>query len=225
MRCIRNSLVPALFLTATLFPIQTPAQEEPPQCLDLLGRVQAEGGGYRGGELFCSGEQINPNSAVEFLCFSNGSIISIAEPTVLSASVCEDDGNRSNQRTCDRRGFGRFGCFITKTPEENDFQVLRPDLISGPRPDIEWEAVPEAQSYRVQIAQTDVIWSRTVANDTTVLLYPQDEPSLLTGEAYDVTITANVDGRIAALASKPINVNQTAVSRIGLQLAATNEAQ
>lgn len=224
MNSIRKFCISSLLLATAFLPTQASAQTEQ-TCSNLLGRVQEEGGGYRGGETFCSGDQISPNSTVQFLCFSSGLIVTIEEATTLDSSIC-DGNNRANQPTCDRQGLGRFGCFISKAPEESTFQVLRPDMISGPRPDIEWEQVPEAQSYTVQIMQSEVIWSRTVASDTTGLAYPQSAPSLVIGETYDVIITANVNGQITASASRPINVNQITASKLSVQLAARmNEAQ
>ena len=124
----------------------------------------------------------------------------------------------SGSSTCG--GIRRFLCFNPKTPGQAQFQVLEPDVVSGPRPDIVWEAVPGAQSYTVHVTGSDIEWQRGTETATTSLAYPTDESPLTIGSAYELIVTAVVDGEVTASATTVVNVRETTAQQVTLQLAA-----
>ncbi|MBE9062252.1 hypothetical protein [cf. Phormidesmis sp. LEGE 11477] len=138
----------------------------------------------------------------------------------IDSDTCDQPTIGGNSSICHREGILRFLCFNPKTPEQSQFQVLEPDVVSGPRPDIEWEAVPEAQSYTIYVVGSDIEWQRATETATTSLAYPADESPLTIGTAYEIIITAVVDEQITASASTVVNVRDTAARRVTLQLAA-----
>lgn len=218
----------AVLLSSTFLSSSAPAQDNTRTC-NRIGRIQAgQSAEYREAASVCAGSQITNPVGVEFLCFSSGEIIPIHETTIVDSTFCSQSAavEGTSRRVCDSRGIGYLFCFIRKGPEDEQFQVLRPDFISGPRPDIEWQSVPEAQTYTVRVVDGEnLIWSRSA--DATTLLYPPLEASLMIGKAYEVVVAANVDGQLTASASKSINISDTtAVVSLNLQLdASTKEAQ
>ena len=176
-------------------------------------------------DILCDGHEIQNPVGLEILCLASRRFVLIEDRTQTfdsditceQSAVLEDGGNS----ICNE-GY----CFTPKSPRGEQFQILQPDTISGPTPNIEWQAVPGAQSYTVYIVGPDVQWQRTVAADETMLAYPNIETPLRMDNAYAITITANQDGLVVASASQAINIRRPTASRLPLHLAArTNVAQ
>lgn len=197
-----------LFLTSTFLLLEASAQEGDRFC-NRIGRIhEGRSAEYREADSVCAGSQITNPVGVEFLCFSSGRIFSIDSTIVVDSSFCSQSATVEDigEPSCRRQGLGQLLCLITKGPEAEQFQVLQPDLISGPRPDIAWQEVPNAQSYTVRIVDgEDIIWSRQT--DATTLSYPSQEASLQIGRAYEVVVAANTAGQYTASASKAINIS------------------
>ena len=82
-------------------------------------------------------------------------------------------------------------CLIPKGPEEQ-FQVIAPNAISSnPRPTISWERIADAESYTVSIIGPDMSWQTNVEAEHIELTYPEAEPPLAAGSAYEILIIAN----------------------------------
>ncbi len=196
------------FFTSTFLLLEAAAQDNDRFC-NRIGRIQTgRSVEYREADSVCAGSQITDPVGVEFLCFSSGEIVPINSTMTVDSAFCSRsaDIEDTSNPACSRQGIGRLLCLITKGPENEQFQVLQPDLISGPRPDIEWQEVPGAQSYTVRIVDgEDIIWSRQT--DATILSYPSEEASLQIGRAYEVIVAANTEGQLTASASKAINIS------------------
>ena len=195
------------------------AQEKNYPSCNPIGRIESgESDNYTRGEVVCSGSQILNPTNVSFWCFSNRRAIEITGTTFTVNSTACSQGiaiENSGSTICNREGLNRLLCFIPKTPREQQFQVLQPDVISGPRPEITWEAVPSAQSYRVYVVGTDIEWQREVPSGTS-LRYPSSERALTIGFAYEVIVAANQDDQITASASKVVNVRDATAIRLDL---------
>ncbi|MEN8443395.1 MAG: hypothetical protein ABG776_00115 [Cyanobacteria bacterium J06555_13] len=228
------STVAVIFGSAVFWPMPANAQRNAPSAqqtnptlCDPIGRIaQGSSQNYRPGEVVCSGSSLIAPVDVQFLCFINATLIPVTgEQVVINLETCttpNDVVSLLPGRTCNRTGLSRVWCFVPKGPEEQ-FQVLEPDVVSGPRPTIAWEAVPQAESYTVYILGGDVRWQRTVPPETTTLSYPQAEPSLVMGAAYEVLIAANdTSQEVLATASQVVNVS-TAAHRVSLQLATSTK--
>lgn len=207
------------------------AQNSPQEC-SLIGRLQSGASdNYGENDIVCSGAEIINPVAVEFLCFQNRRIVPVSETTTINSLFCSRDTaeeSSSESTQCDITAIiQRWLCAISKGPEgTSQFTVLQPDVISGPRPQIAWEEIEGADTYTVYVAGPDVRWQHSISAEATELAYPETEPSLSIGLAYEVLVTASSDvEQIATSIPKTINVSNTA-QRIEIQLAArVNEAQ
>ena len=189
-------------------------------------RVEAGGSdNFERSDILCDGYEIQNPVGMEILCLTSRRFVLIEDRTQTfdsditceQSTVLEDGGNS----ICNEGH-----CFTPKGPRVAQIQILQPDTISGPTPDIEWQTVPGAQSYTVYFVGTDVEWQQTVRADETRLAYPTTETPLKIGNAYAITITANQDGLVVASASQAINIRQPTATRLWLYLVArTNVAQ
>lgn len=166
-----------------------------PVC-DPIGRI-ADGSSqnYSRGQVICSGAEIQAPDEVQFLCFLNGAVVPLTgESVIVTAATCSAENTAVTApavRTCDRTGFGRILCFIPKGPEEQ-FQVVTPDTISSnPRPTISWERVADVEYYTVSVIGPNMSWQTDVGAERTELSYPEEQPSLAAGNAYEVLVVAN----------------------------------
>ena len=214
---------PSVFMTVRV----ASAQESPRSCIPV-GRVEAgTSDNYRQrGAIVCSGSQILNPVNIELWCFASRSSVRLNGDTLTADSACSDQISESDSTVCSGEGVNPSLCFRPKTPVTRQFQILQPDVISGPTPLIEWELVPQAQSYTVYIVGPDVEWQQTTASDQTSLNYPATESPLTIGTAYEIVITANQDDQITASASTVVNIRDTVSQHLNLQLATrTNGAQ
>ncbi|WP_038020253.1 hypothetical protein [Synechococcus sp. PCC 7335] len=185
------------------------------------GRVEAGvSDNFERHAVLCDGHEIRNPQGMEILCFVSREFILIEDrtqtfdsSTTCSQSAVLEDGGSS---VCNE-GF----CFKSKIPATEQFQIVQPDTVSGPTPLIEWQAVPDTQSYTVSVIGPDVRWSQTIAADETSLSYPTDKMPLELGETYEIIITANQGGLVVASASQAINVRELTALRFTLHLAAS----
>ena len=180
-----------------------------PAC-DPIGRI-ADGSSqnYRRGQVVCSGSEIQEPDDVQFLCFLNGAVEPLTgESGIVTAANCSVENTAATApavRTCERTGFGRILCFIPKGPDEQ-FQVIEPDAFSSnPRPTISWERVADAESYLISVIGPDMSWQTSVGAEHTELTYPEAQPSLSAGSAYEVLVIAN-RSQEPMIASRVINI-------------------
>ena len=207
----RKSLLglPALVLFYA-FGNALPASAQSLPICDPIGRI-ADGSSqnYRRGQVICSGAEIQAPDEVQFLCFLNGAVVPLTgESIIVTAATCSAENTAVTApavRTCDRTGFGRILCFIPKGPEEQ-FQVVTPDTISSnPRPTISWERVADAESYTVNVVGPDMSWQINIGAEHTELTYPEAQPSLAAGNAYEVLVVAN-RSQDPIIASRVVNI-------------------
>lgn len=183
------------------------------------------------GTIFCEGDVIQNPVAVSLLCFSSRvrTPAFTGESLVVNLALCEQTvaDRQSTAEECRLPGPLRRLCFIAKGPTDSQFQIFQPDAVSGSRPDISWESVPNAISYTVYVAGPEISWERTVDSEETSLQYPQEENDLQIGAAHQVVINANgPQEQVSASASRVVNVSADAAHVRDLQLAArTNGAQ
>lgn len=206
------------------FPYLERDKEDGQGCDNPIGRIDAGTSvNHYYGDFVCEDEQIVEPDSVLFLCFFSGERIQLDESTVINSSICQnvsEADNESNRASNCSIENGQSICFSPKIPSTGDqFLVLQPNRVSGPRPTIEWEVVPNAESYRVYLTGPDVNWERTVEGGHTILDYPDSEPSLATELAYEVTVLAKREEEVTASASKVINIGRTVASS-SLQLEA-----
>jgi hypothetical protein len=173
-----------------------------------IGRItEGTSANFAQGQVVCAGDVISEPTDVVFLCFSNATLIPITgADVVIAQETCSERVAASIPpvRACDRNGISRLLCLIPKGPEEQ-FQLLEPDVVSSnPRPTISWEAVSGADAYVVKIIGPDIDWQMTVNAQNTELVYPQTQPSLTAGNAYEVLVIANRD--VPIVASKIVNI-------------------
>ena len=200
---------PALVLFYTFGNLLPASAQNLPVC-DPVGRI-ADGSSrnYRRDQVICSGAEIQAPDEVQFLCFLDGAVIPLTGKSVtITADTCRAENSAITApavRTCDRTGFGRILCFIPKGPEEQ-FQVITPDATSSnPRPTISWERVVDAQSYTVNVVGPNMSWQTNVGAEHTELIYPEAQPSLSAGNAYEVFVIAN-RSQEPIVASRVINI-------------------
>ena len=207
----RKSLLglPALVLFYA-FGNALPASAQNLPICDPIGRI-ADGSSqnYSRGQVICSGAEIQAPDEIQFLCFLNGAVVPLTgESVTVTADTCSAENTAATApavRTCDRTGFGRILCFIPKGPEEQ-FQVITPDAISStPRPTISWERVADAESYTVNVVGPDMSWQTSVGSEHTELTYPEAQPSLAAGNAYEVLVVAN-RSQDPIIASRVVNI-------------------
>ncbi|MGB3291861.1 MAG: hypothetical protein WBB01_02585 [Phormidesmis sp.] len=162
---------------------------------------------FRRRETVCEGQVVRQPREVQFLCFSTGAMISLSgEDVPISESTCEN-ATVSNPRVRPCPGLNIFGrlCLNPRGPEDQ-FQLIEPEAVSeNPRPAISWEAVAEAESYTVQVTGPYISWERTVDGESTELSYPEDEPSMVEGNAYEVIVLASRPDTVVT-ASKVVNI-------------------
>lgn len=201
--------LPALVFFYAFGNALTASAQSLPAC-DPIGRI-ADGSSqnYRRGQVICSGTEIQAPDEVQFLCFLNGIVVPLSgESVTVTTETCSFERTAITApavRTCDRTGLGRILCFIPKGPEEQ-FQVIMPDTFSSnPRPTISWERVADAESYTVNVVGPNMSWQISVGAEHTELTYPESQPSLAVGSAYEVLVVAN-RSQEPLLASKVINI-------------------
>lgn len=218
-------LVP--FLT-TLLVISVPGiRSSQASCVaNPVARIQSgNSDNYETNAVICSGvEIVNPQDVVLHCYLSQTEVRLPDRSTIVDRNTCAQGvvTQRSEASTCDPSSPGDRVCSNPKGPETaSQFQILEPDETSGERPSISWESVSNAQSYTVYVAGPGANWRRTVNAETTALTYPDDEPSLTVGTAYEITIAAYVsDQQARLLARNIVNVDESVVQHIDIQLAA-----
>lgn len=189
------------------------------QVCNPIGRI-AEGSSanFKRGQVVCSGQTISQPVRVQLLCFSSATLIPITKGGVINEATCRQNTTVASlpERWCDRTGLSRLLCFLPKGPEEQ-FQLIQPEAVSNnARPTISWVAVAETESYTVQAMGPGIAWQRTVSAATTEMAYPAEEASLTEGNAYEMTVVANLP-QTSFTASKVVNIKDGSQSRISLR--------
>lgn len=179
------------------------------QSCSPVGRItRGTSSNFIRGQLVCEGDVIREPSNVEIVCFTNGLEIQIEDRNAgIDESLCSsaNASRNSTVRPCDRRGVSRLLCLVPKGPDEQ-FQLIRPDAVSAnSRPGISWESVPEAESYTVRVIGPGISWERTVDANVTEIEYPEDEDSMIEGNAYEVFVFAKRPQELLT-ASKIVNI-------------------
>jgi hypothetical protein len=175
---------------------------------DPIGRItEGTSENFNRGQVVCEGDVISEPNEVVFLCFTNAALIPLSGRDIaISQETCSESvaASTAPARACDRTGISRLLCLIPKGPEEQ-FQLLEPDVVSSnPRPIISWEAVSGVDAYVVKVIGPDIDWEMRVDAENTELSYPEAQPSLTAGNAYEVLVVAN--GETPIIASKIVNI-------------------
>lgn len=208
----RKILAAVAALSALLIPEgsrSVMAQDRESNTCHPIGRIaQGSSENFRRGQVICEGDVIRTPRDVEFLCFPGELVVPLSGTTIeVNSSLCANATVPPTARRCNRTGIAGLLCRIPKGPDEQ-FQLIEPDAVSAnPRPLIAWEEVSEAESYTVQVLGPGVAWERTVEANVTVLLYPDEEASMIEGNAYEVIVVAN-RARESITASRVVNIQQ-----------------
>ena len=77
-----------IYTVCALSTSPTVAQDE--VCVEPIGRIiEGNSSNFRRGQTICSGQEIVAPEDVEFLCFTNRSIVDITDDVVVSADLCQ----------------------------------------------------------------------------------------------------------------------------------------
>lgn len=164
------------------------------ECIESNGRVISVGDRYlKPGSRLCQGDRINPinGSTVKILCYLNRSFLYIKQSTVFNAQVCEPSSNEVKRCTvvnidkCRRK-------FKGPSDDNNEPEIISPygSSILNPRPEISWYPVARADNYTVIVEGNAVNWEIQVKN--TRIQYPKEKKELQYGNAYKITVIANI---------------------------------
>lgn len=192
--------IAAIASISMLLLLKTISAEGQPQtiarrgCIESNGRVIGAGDRYlRPGSRLCPGDRINPTngSTVKILCYLNRNFLYIKQTTIFDAQICATSSNEvkrcsvENIDKCRRKLKG-------PSDNNNEPEVISPygSSVLNPRPEISWYAVAGADSYTVQVEGNGVKWEKEVKNTT--LTYPKSREQLLYGNAYKITVIANI---------------------------------
>jgi hypothetical protein len=155
----------------------------------------------------CSGDRVSAANGrkVKILCYSRGKIIDIPSDIIDKQCLPLDANER---RGCNVLEGGKCGIF--KGPdEENKPSKITPYgvVIKNVRPTLSWSKTKGATNYIVRIKGNGGInWQVEVKGES--LPYPEDQPALKLGQAYNVGIVAMrgdevIDGSSALLLLVP----------------------
>lgn len=215
--------LPALVFFYTFGSTLPASAQSLPTC-DPIGRI-ADGSSqnYRRGQVICNGSEIREPNDVQFLCFLSGITVPLTGQSItVTADTCVVESTTATPtvNNCHRTGLGRLMCLIPKGPEEQ-FQVITPNEISNnSRPTISWERVADAESYTVSVIGPDINWQINVEAENTELIYPEEERSLATDNAYEILIIAN-RSQEPLIASRVVNIKDEAITGIDERLIAS----
>ncbi|YAF99530.1 MAG: hypothetical protein AB3A66_29905 (plasmid) [Nodularia sp. CChRGM 3473] len=163
-------------------------------CVQPIGRIYSLGDSYLPvGKQICPGARIKPinGRSVKALCYLNGKFLHIKQSTVFDAlDTCAPP---STAIVCTGRNPSR--CNNAKSPDElqNSPTLISPygSSMLSTRPQISWTAVQLATSYTVIVDGYEFYWEKTVDNNITTLLYPEEQKELSFNNTYKFTVIAN----------------------------------
>ena len=155
-----------------------------------VGRLETNGDfNFRAGNLLCEQDKIEilNGGFVKFFCYSLGKTLNLFGGTVSelcgkprAMSACDTN----HRRLCPKP---KGGISDSDSPT-----IIAPysSLILQSRPDIAWHPVKGATSYIVRLSGEGVEWK--VNTNQTRIPYPKDQPELQFGNAYELTVLANI---------------------------------
>lgn len=218
MKAKKTFILIAVTAIIALIPIisSSVAQAEDSEvCNNPLARVesgQSDLNNY--GDVLCSGDEVLNPVDMQLYCFSSEtSIIMTGRSFTMDVALCSQEtaAGVSTAGICNVATSEQRVCSVPKGPEGSQFRLLSPDHTSGNRPSIAWEAVSDAASYSVHVVGPDIHWQQTVASSILTLDYPQAEPPLTVGSAYEIIVNSNSDDdSISASAYRVISIDSTA---------------
>ncbi len=156
-----------------------------------IGRVLSQGDRrFPPRSLLCQGDRLNlpPWGKVEVLCFFNRRVLPLSAGIVSSAGRCVPKELRAkhcsvaDRSRCPKpKGAGEIATIpVVIEPYSNV-------LLEG-RPFLSWAAVVGATNYSVEVRGPGVHWQKLI--EGTTLPYPQEQPAMAYGSAYQVAIIA-----------------------------------
>ncbi|WP_226889733.1 hypothetical protein [Nostoc sp. MG11] len=180
------------------------------ECNNFIGRVSSAGDLYLpSGSRVCPGDRINPakGATVKVLCYLNGNFVYLKQSTVLKEpDTCTPPQEITELCT----GLNPSRCYNPKgAGEEKEAPILISPYGSSmlsTRPQISWSAVSNATNYTVIVSGYEFYWEATVDNKVTTLPYPKEQKELQLGNAYKITVIANLGGSLIAFDPLIINV-------------------
>ena len=214
---LKRILVVTVAAEALLLAIGLPsnAQSSSRFC-DPIGRIiDGTSQSLDSGQLACLGDRIINPVDVQLLCFSNNTVIHIEDNRTIDSHLCNNPAPVTNTISgCAESLFGRLFCRVPKGPEDEvHFAIIEPQSNSeNLRPGFEWEPMPRAESYTIGISGPGLSWSYDVSAEVTQFQYPENEESLIAGNAYTVVVVAHQSSDEAFVASKIVNVSSTSAS-------------
>jgi hypothetical protein len=173
---------------------------------DFIARIVNDNDlNWRVGSKLCEGDKLRVvnGGTVKILCYLNLKFIDLPSGSISNAlDKCVP---QAVKRRCTPANQNK--CPKTKGPgDENDTPtIISPygSSILNPRPVISWYPVAGADNYTVIVEGNGVNWETEVK--TTTLPYPKDRRELQYGNAYKITVIAN-------LGNSPLNADPSVVN-------------
>lgn len=179
-----------------------------------IGRVLSPGDRqFAPGSLLCRGDRFNlpPGKKVQVLCYFNRQVLSLSNGIVSAPGRCVPKEFRvkfcssANRSTCPKsKGFAATAELPT---------LISPygSALIDDRPPLSWASVQGATKYSVAVRGPGEQWQTTV--EGTSLPYPQAQPGMSYGSAYEVTVIAYQDEAPKAASRSALNLLPEADAR------------
>ncbi len=202
-------LIAAGLATTFNFPVRGNAQLKKiplaKGCTPIAQLVSMQSPNQSRSRIICEEDQlkVNADALIKVVCLSDNSAHEINGQAVSVNSVCQKS---AESVICVRNAQGQ--CYRGRSP----VLVNRPSLISPAlpitsnlRPRFQWQAVPGATAYTIQLAGNGGIFWQLTTSETNIE-YPQDQPPLIIGHAYNILVFAYQGNQPIANSLSSINI-------------------
>lgn len=186
-----SQLAAATFLSSALANNTNAAPSSKPGC-DPLARVYSGNAQISAGEVICKkGSQNKISGPLRLLCFLNHQWVEVTKISLVG-KICEyPEGNKKEQHyRCTQYSQDDCGGMSKGGNSSNTPEVLVPysSSLINDRPYFAWAKVVKATEYQVQLNGKGVSWTKII--NSTALAYPSEQPSMKSGEVYQLIVTA-----------------------------------
>lgn len=169
-----------------------------------LGRITSSPvSRYAPGTLICQGDQLTQtsNGKVSLFCYGLGRVLSALRVDQLT-NVCKPSSTVFTSGPDGDRYYRR-----SRGPEPGESpRLLTPygNTLIRDRPDFSWTPVPGATHYILQVRDSVTGWQ--LQTPSTTVAYPANQPDLVAGKAYQISVIAYEGSTLKGDSSKRLNI-------------------
>jgi hypothetical protein len=191
--CLVNSAIASFF---------SAAYSAPRQCVPIAYVLTKSDKRFKPGDILCVGDKIELREArsLRVFCLATGKVVELSNGQIAltGCGISQEDKPQAcgNNSTFCVRSRGSIAARLKITePDGSNIVNLRPQL--------SWQEIPGATSYRVRILG-NIAWSKVTTQPR--LSYPTNQPSLKPGSAYRIIVSAYRGNQIILSGEQTLNV-------------------